>query len=119
MKRLIVSCGGTGGHFNPGLSVARAFRDAGIAMAVRTAAAISAKNAPRLSVRTSRKPIAARPTHVRTRRESFGGETRSFPKRHSAASARGSVAASQPANVFATLKFPKTRRSSARLRSVP
>ncbi len=29
MKRLIVSCGGTGGHFNPGLSVARAFRDAG------------------------------------------------------------------------------------------
>lgn len=29
MKRLAVSCGGTGGHFNPGLSVARAFRDAG------------------------------------------------------------------------------------------
>jgi UDP-N-acetylglucosamine--N-acetylmuramyl-(pentapeptide) pyrophosphoryl-undecaprenol N-acetylglucosamine transferase len=29
LNRLIVSCGGTGGHFNPGLSTACAFRDAG------------------------------------------------------------------------------------------
>ena len=29
LKRLIISCGGTGGHFNPGLSTACAFRDAG------------------------------------------------------------------------------------------
>ena len=29
LNRLIISCGGTGGHFNPGLSTACAFRDAG------------------------------------------------------------------------------------------
>ena len=29
LKRLIISCGGTGGHFNPGLSTACSFRDAG------------------------------------------------------------------------------------------
>ena len=29
LKRLIISCGGTGGHFNPGLSTACEFRDAG------------------------------------------------------------------------------------------
>ena len=29
LKRLIIRCGGTGGHFNPGLSTACAFRDAG------------------------------------------------------------------------------------------
>lgn len=29
MKRLIISCGGTGGHFMPGLSIARTFREQG------------------------------------------------------------------------------------------
>ena len=29
IKRLIISCGGTGGHFNPGLSVARELKDQG------------------------------------------------------------------------------------------
>ena len=29
LKRLIISCGGTGGHFNPGLSTACTFRDTG------------------------------------------------------------------------------------------
>ena len=29
MEKLIISCGGTGGHFNPGLSIAREFQAQG------------------------------------------------------------------------------------------
>ncbi len=70
LERLIISCGGTGGHFNPGLSIAREFKKRGGDVVLFLGGkhaekqALTAKNYGIESVRVEARPFSKNPVRA-------------------------------------------------------